>query len=240
MKRNIFRWCFYLLGLLMLAAGLTLNTKTGLGTSAIISVPFSVSEIWGLNFGNVTYALYIVFVSVQLLLCCRSRREYSVAQQRMRLLQTVLQLPFSFVFTRIMNLISAAVPVLQEGFPDRFLGSFPGRVTVLLMAVTLMGCGTAMSLNMRIVHNPGDGIVRAIAETTGKTVGLIKNCFDFGSVCLSLALGLIFAGKVVGVGFGTLVAVLGTGRVVSLFNHFFSDRLSELAGLEPDCTAKRR
>ena len=239
LKHKIFRWCFYLLGLLMLATGLTLNTKTGLGTSAIISVPFSISEIWNLNFGNVTYGAYIVFVAVQLLLCHRSRADYSAKQQRMRLLQTVLQLPFSFVFTRIMNLISLTVPVLTEGYPDSFLGSFPGRVCVLLLAVTLMGCGTAMSLNMRIVHNPGDGIVRAIAEATGKTVGFTKNCFDFGSVCISLTLGFVFTGGIVGVGLGTVTAVLGTGRVVSVFNRFFSDRLSELAGLEPDKTAKR-
>lgn len=238
-KQKFFRGFFYLWGLLMLATGLTLNTKTGLGTSAIISVPFSISEIWKLNFGNTTYAAYIVFVAVQMLLCHRSRSGYTPAQQRMRQLQIVLQLPFSFVFTRIMNLISATVPVLAEGYPDSFLGSFPGRVCVLLVAVTLMGCGTAMSLNMRVVHNPGDGIVRAIAETVGKTVGFTKNCFDFTCVCISLTLGFVFAGGIVGVGLGTVTAVFGTGRVVSLFNHLFSDKISALAGLEPDKTAKR-
>ena len=61
MKQGI-RWGLYTLGMLVLALGLTLNTKTGLGVSPIISVAFGVSEIWGLNFGDLTFLLYGLFV----------------------------------------------------------------------------------------------------------------------------------------------------------------------------------
>ena len=55
MKRSIFyRILFYVTGLLVLAHGLTLNTKTGLGVSPIISVAYSISEIFDHNFGNMT------------------------------------------------------------------------------------------------------------------------------------------------------------------------------------------
>ena len=49
------RVLFYLIGLLVLAAGLTLNTKAGLGVSPIISVAYSVSVIAGQNFGAKKY-----------------------------------------------------------------------------------------------------------------------------------------------------------------------------------------
>ena len=67
MKQGI-RWVLYTLGMLVLALGLTLNTKTGLGVSPIISVAFGVSEIWGLNFGDVTFLLYGLFVAGQIAL----------------------------------------------------------------------------------------------------------------------------------------------------------------------------
>ena len=67
-KQLRFRVLFYLLGLLVLALGLTLNTKVGLGVSPIISVSFSVSTIWGFNFGNTTLALYALFVIAQIAL----------------------------------------------------------------------------------------------------------------------------------------------------------------------------
>ena len=64
-KQVLYRIFFYALGLLILALGLTLNTTAGLGVSPIISVSYSVSQIFTLNFGNTTMFLYCVFVLVQ-------------------------------------------------------------------------------------------------------------------------------------------------------------------------------
>ena len=51
MKKQIFyRILFYAAGLLILALGLTLNTKTGLGVSPIISVAYSIATIFNHNF----------------------------------------------------------------------------------------------------------------------------------------------------------------------------------------------
>ena len=49
-KSMIYRVLIYIAGLLILAMGLTLNTKAGLGVSPIISVSYSVSEITHHNF----------------------------------------------------------------------------------------------------------------------------------------------------------------------------------------------
>ena len=51
-KTNIYRGFFYLGGLLVLALGIILNTKAGLGVSPIISVSYSISTILKSNFGN--------------------------------------------------------------------------------------------------------------------------------------------------------------------------------------------
>ena len=61
--KAVYRWTFYILGMLVLALGLTLNTKAGLGVSPIISIAFAVSEIWGWNFGDMTFLLYSLFVA---------------------------------------------------------------------------------------------------------------------------------------------------------------------------------
>ena len=54
-KNWFFRLFFYVMSLLILALGITLNTKTGLGVSPIISVSYNISELFQLNFGNVTF-----------------------------------------------------------------------------------------------------------------------------------------------------------------------------------------
>lgn len=158
-KQVLYRIFFYVLGLLILALGLTLNTKAGLGVSPIISVSYSVSQIFTLNFGDTTMFLYCVFVLVQLILHAVQWKQHPETDQRLVLLLDVLQIPLSLVFTRFLNLFGAFFPDLSAGaagWSDRF----PLRLVVLLLAILFTGVGAAMSLSMRIVPNPGDGIVR--------------------------------------------------------------------------------
>lgn len=94
---------------------------------------------------------------------------------RLTLLMDLLQLPLSLIFTRFLNLFAAVIPVFGEVYPDHFAGSYVGRFLFLLLAIVLTGVGAAMSLNMRLIPNPGDGIVQAIADTIHKSVGFTKN-----------------------------------------------------------------
>ena len=75
-----------------------------------------------------------------------------------------------------------------------------------------------MTLNMRIVPNPADGMIQVLSDASGKPIGFAKNCFDLFNVCMNLILGMVFSGGIVGVGPGTIVAALGVGRVIALFN----------------------
>ena len=229
-NQTMYRAIFYIVGLLTLALGIILNTKSGLGVSPIISVAFSISTIGGLNFGNTTFGLYIVFVLVELLLHTVSYRKPNTdtGNGGARSLSVVLgldilQLPLSLIFTRFMNLFSSWIPAPEQ------VGM---RFVVLLCGIILTGIGAAMSLNMRIVPNPGDGIVQAIADTIRKPVGFTKNCFDLCNICITITVSLVFAHKLIGVGIGTVVAVLGVGRVIALFNKMCMKKMVTLAGVE--------
>lgn len=241
-KAYLFRGFSYLLGLLVLALGITLNTKTGLGVSPIISVSYSISTIWNLNFGNMTLVLYALFVVFEMILHVIRNRKYSIKEGavlehanqvnlKLVLFMDVLQFPLSLIFTRFLNIFSGWLPDLQKTYGDSFVGSFAGRVLFLALAIILTGAGAAMSLNMRVIPNPGDGIVQAIADCTGKGVGFTKNCFDVVNISITITVGLVFAGKLVGIGLGTVLAVIGVGRVIAVFNHFYMERMDELAGI---------
>lgn len=230
-KQIMIRWGLYLLGLALLAFGLTLNTKLGLGVSAIMTIPVTVSEIWNLNLGNVTLVLYIFFIVIEMLLHVRMSRKEDGKKLGMYLLLDALQLPLSLVFTRVINLVSSLIPVFSEAFAGSFWGSIRGRVIVLLAAIVITGVGAGTSLNMRLVPNPGDGIVQVLADFTGKPVGFTKNWFDILNVCVALTVGLIFTHGLVGVNVGTILAALGIGRVIALLNRLFGEKMKKAAGL---------
>ena len=235
MKRERYcRVCFYLAGLLILAMGLTLNTKAGLGVSPIISVSYSVSQIFGLNFGNVTMAQYSLFVVVELVLHSLRKGDRDRQGTRMVLVMDLLQIPLSLVFTRFLNLFGALVPDVAAGAAS-WRENLPVRLAVLVLAILCTGVGASMSLSMRIVPNPGDGIVQAIADWLRKPIGLTKNGFDLANITLTILLGLALAGRVVGVGIGTVVAVVGVGRVMALFQHLAGRKMAALSELHPIC-----
>ncbi len=241
-RSTLFRVFFYLLGLLVLALGLTLNTKTGLGVSSIISVAYSISVISGHNFGNMTLALYSIFVVIQICLhLIRSKRaageEGAVLahanrmDRKLTVLMDLLQIPLSLVFTRFLNVFSAMIPNLYGDGKDT-PGQMAMRILFLVVAIVLTGIGAAMSLNMRIIPNPGDGIVQAIADCIRKSVGFTKNCFDLTNIAITTTVSLVFAGHLVGIGIGTILAMIGVGRTIAVFNHFTYDRMIRLSGVE--------
>lgn len=231
-KAFLYRLFAYLAGLLILALGITLNTKTGLGVSPIISVSYSISTINNWNFGNMTLVLYAIFVIVEMVLHTFVYLREKKENLKLRLLLDLLQFPLSLFFTRFLNLFSALIPDLGDAYGDQFAGSFVGRVCFLIVAIILTGIGAAMSLNMRLIPNPGDGIVQAISDTVHASVGLTKNCFDIFNISVTICVGLFSSGKLIGIGLGTVLAVIGVGRVIAVFNHFCFKPMNLLAGLE--------
>ena len=201
----------YVVGMFILAIGLTLNTKANLGVSPIISVPYSISQITGLNFGDLTFVVYAIFVVVQIIIHIRLKNHK-------RIVSDILQLPLSLIFTRLLNIFSTYIPTAQN------LGI---RFIVLTLAIICTGVGAAMSLSMQLVPNPGDGIVQSLAEGFNKSVGLTKNLFDCFNLCITLCISIFIAHQIVGVGIGTVIAVLGVGRVIALFHHIFEYKIEE-------------
>lgn len=230
-KSQMYRFLFYITGLLVLALGLTLNTKAGLGVSPIISVSYSISEIFNHNFGNMTLVLYSIFVVIQMLLHLIKGIKSVSARSSLKtvLLMDFLQIPLSIIFTRFLNVFAATIPDLASlGLSTTAELSI--RFIVLFCAIICTGIGAAMSLNMRIVPNPGDGIVQTIADAIHKKVGITKNCFDLTNITITLLISLLCTGHIVGI--GTILAMIGVGRTIAVFNHFTYAKMRTLAVTE--------
>ena len=217
-KNTIARIFFYILGICTLALGLTLSTKTKLGASAIIAVAFSISEISGIQLGDATFLLYCFFIAVEIVLHLLPGKR-APSDKRKALIIDVLQLPFSVFFTRLLNVYAAWIPVPEQ---------LAVRIGVLVLAIVLIGVGAALTLDMRLVASPGDGIVQAISDRSGLELGLTKNIVDICCVAFTCLLTLVCVRHIIGIGIGTLAGMLGTGRVIAIFNRMFGAYLIPL------------
>ena len=77
-----------------------------------------------------------------------------------------------------------------------------------------------MTLQARLIPNLGDGIVQALSIFLNKPIGQFKNVFDIINVIFAAVLSYGLLGRLVGVGIGSVLCMLGVGRVIALCNWY--------------------
>ena len=210
-KERLWRFGIYLVGLVALALGVTLNTKAGLGISPVTAVPYSISGALSVSFPVTVFLVYTVMLILQFILKGKNREW-----------RDLLQIPFSFVFSAFLEWFEMLVSVQFTALWQNLL--------LLMVATVFIGAGAAMMVAMRLVPNPPDGVIFAVALVTNKDLGLLKNILDIVCVAIAIAVDVLFTGHLSSVGLGTVVVMVFTGRVVYVFNRFFRKRLVQLAG----------
>ena len=210
--QKLLRAVFYFSGLIILSLGIILNTKSAFGVTPIISIAYCLSLLHDWNFGNTSFVMYCVLAAI----------EYVVKGKRFRAID-LLQIPLSVVLTRFFNLFGALLPHVT---------SLPARILCLILGIAFTGIGAAMNVDTRLIPNPGDGIVQSIADRLGKKMGNVKNVFDLFCVTLTILLGVVSTGHPVGVGIGTIAAMIGVGRFIWIYNRLFQQKQLQLTGVE--------
>ena len=190
------RILLFLLGNIILALGITLNTKTQLGVSTIISVPYCLAQLTGINLGILIFGFYIVHILLQWILLGKDFDRWQC-----------LQIITSLVVSSIVSWLDGILPLAQQ---------LPGQLCMLFIAVVLTGVGAALSVGMQLIPNPADAIAAVVGKKLHKDFGFGKNVFDFTCVLLTIAMGLLGGGRIIGIGLGTLCSMLFTGRVIAL------------------------
>ena len=216
--RQLRRVLFYLIGQIILAVGLTLSTKVNLGVSPILSIAYCASVITGRAIGDTSLIVYIICIIAEIIL--HARQDMQPEQRKKVFIMDLLQLPLSLVFTRVMNLFARFIPTPS--------GTLFLRIPLLILAIVCVGVGAAMTLDMRLIANPADGIVQVISDVSGLKLGLTKNIVDISCVILTAIASFILVHRIIGIHVGTLLAMFGTGRVIAVFNRIMGKHVKWL------------
>ena len=217
--RFLSRYTIYTAGMIILACGISLNTKTDLGVSPLISMPFAVSQIWHLNFAFLAFLMYTAFTILEIFLEGDSRKWTDW-----------LQLPFSLAFSLLLQFFDTGFDVLLQSL-ELTDPSLAARFVMLAIAVMMTGIGVSMSVNMKLIPNPADGLAKVVGERCKRNLGFGKNLIDITSVAITCCIGMLASGSIIGVGIGTLAAMICVGRCIFAFNYMFRDKMLQAAGL---------
>lgn len=121
MKTKCTRGIIYFIGLIVLALGIVLNTKTLLGVSPIISIPYNICHIWHLNLGAITFVFYCFCVLIEAILKGKEFKLYELLQIPMSLVTSV----FINIFDQYLNYCTRYIGTETSGiiFCNRCYGN---------------------------------------------------------------------------------------------------------------------
>ncbi len=203
---------FFLLGVFLMAMGVSLCISSDLGVSPVSSVPLVFGRIFGMSTGNMTIIVYGVFMLLQLPVL---GREFGV--------KNLLQFPAAVLFGKLIDLTSAWIAPLK---PQSYLL----KLAALLLGMVFIALAEKVYLPANVVYVPGDGLMAALAHKSRMKTATVKNLFDLSCVAVSAAAGLIFTGKIIGLREGTVIAALGIGRIMALLEPLMGKKVRELCG----------
>ena len=95
------RYVYYFLGMNILVLGITCNTLSHLGVGAFSTLPFAISSLSALTFGQANIIFYLLFVFLQIVI----ERKISV--------KFVLEIPFSFIFGFLIDFYQYLIPSMD-------------------------------------------------------------------------------------------------------------------------------
>ena len=215
-NKLVTRWLIYITGMSIQGLGLYLNARCGLGTSALLGVAYVLGLYWNVSFGNATKIIFALYVAAQFVV-----RGWKGKQWR-----DLLQLPVALFVGEVFNLLDAVFPTALVQ------SSWVLRILTLICAVSFNGIGATLAVNMRLMPSPGDGIVQALADRTGLEMGKMKRIADCTLVVCAVVLSFALFGHLEGVGIGTVIAMFAVGKIISVCNRIFGDKIRVAAGMQ--------
>ena len=213
------RIMLYVFGLFILAFAVSISVRSNLGVSPVSSVPFVFGKVFGIEFGNMTIIEFSAYVLIQIIIL---RKNFKWIQ--------LLQVACAVIFGKFVTLTSALI----SGWTP---GSYLEQLSMILLATVLIATGLKLYLLANLVPQAADGLVQTISRKWGFKIANVKNIFDICCITIAASVSLLVTGTVVGLREGTIIAALGVGRVLALWNKLDNGRLHRFVYGSPEESA---
>jgi uncharacterized membrane protein YczE len=209
-KQLAARLGIYLVGLIVLAFGITLSVNSNLGVSPVTSLPYVVSQVLNVTLGTCTIIVYTCYIFLQMIL---KGGKFQPA--------LLLQLVFSTVFG---YLVDGTKLILGNFIPSTYFG----QLAMLAASIVLIGFSLVLYIDVKLTPMPAEGLIACIADKIHRPFPRIKTIFDCTCVLVSALLCLVFLGQVTGIREGTVITAMVTGKLIALFRKFLSPTVKRI------------
>lgn len=192
----------YVLGLIILALGVALMEKAGLGISMVVAPAYLISlKVSFLTFGRAEYILQALLLVITCLVLRRFKLSYL----------------FSFVTAVIYGLILDGWMWTLQGADA---GTLSVRISLYLLGMFLCSLGISLLFHTYLSPEVYELFVKEVSKKYQVNINKFKIAYDCGSCVLAVAMSYLFFHSLRGVGVGTVFCALVNGILIGLCSRF--------------------
>ncbi|SCB90583.1 Uncharacterized membrane protein YczE [Weissella bombi] len=196
-----------MMGLMFMAAGVSLSRIAGLGTSPIASIPNVLSYMMPLSIGSLTIIFMIVCVGVEIIFL---KKKFSMAN--------LLQIIPGSIFGMLINVFLSIFSFIQ-------VTTYWQKLGLTVISIVVLAFGVYLEVASHSIILPGEGVAKAISIAMNKPFAKAKIWVDSSMVMVALILALVVFHSLTGIREGTVLSALLVGHVVALFKRWFADKV---------------
>lgn len=201
-KEKLRRYSVFFVALFIMSFGVSLVTRSLMGTSPISSLPYVWSLNTSLSMGTYIIILNAILIIAQLLMLGKD----GIKENKVDLL---MQIPVSLLFGVFIDITMA---ILSSWHPTVYYLQFLSCV----VGCCVMGVGIALEVIADVCMNSGEYVVHIASKKLKREFGTLKIMFDVTLLLIAVGCSWIFAGRIDGVREGTVIVAVLTGPVVKL------------------------
>ena len=190
----------FIVGLCIMAFGVSFSVKAGIGVSPISCVPYIYSLYFSLSIGEFTILLNAIFMLIQIAIL---RKKYKLIQ--------LVQLPALIFFGYCIDITMSVVKNLN---PSNYMEQF----ILCILSCIVLAFGIFLVVKTRLTYLPLEGLVMVITQTFKKEFGTIKISMDSLMVIIGVTSSIIFFYELVGIREGSIIAALLIGALIKFFS----------------------
>lgn len=199
----------FVLGMIINSFALCLMIKSALGVSTLSSVPLVLFHILPkMSLGTWTTIIQTLTILLLVIVTRQPKLSYLL----------------SFLIGIIFGFMMDGANLFVHQIPDHPVIN----VVCFLVGFIAMSIGASLFILCRLPIMPFDVIIRDLSLYLNREVKIVKTIYDACCVVISLVLCFVFLGHIVGIGIGTIIGVLMTGRLTQFdknqFEHHFTFR----------------
>lgn len=202
-KTTIKQYALLVAGLFFMGFGISLITKSYLGTSPISSIPYVLCLIFPISIGTFAFLLGVFFLLLEILILGKDF-------PKIQILQIFVGLLLGASIDIGMHLLFFVEPTV-----------YAGQIVTLLAGCVALALGVYLEVSSKTFVYPADAIVKIIADKAGKKFGYTKIAFDTTLCCTAGLISYVSFGTLEGLGEGTIISALLVGYIITAISTIF-------------------